>query len=346
VSKAGLDRGPRDALVAGEIAEALAAKAKPRGSLGRLEEMAITLCAIRGERLRELRPTVVVAAADHGLAAEGVSAYPSEVTAQMVQAFVAGGAAICVLADHAGARLVVVDCGVGTPIESQPVLSRRIGAATRNACAEPAMTIAQADQAIVDGGELLAELARDGTNIVALGEMGIGNSTSAAAVTAALLAAPAPACCGPGTGLDAAGLARKVAVVERMLERLGRGRRPQQTLAEVGGFEIAFMTGVILAAIEQRMPILLDGFITAAAALTAVAIDARAREILIASHLSPEPGHRLALDALGLEPLLDLGMRLGEGSGAAVALPLLEAAIAILEKMATFSAAGVTDAGR
>jgi nicotinate-nucleotide--dimethylbenzimidazole phosphoribosyltransferase len=314
-------------------------KTKPRGSLGRLEELGCTIARIRGFIPERLESVIVVAAGDHGVTAEGVSAYPSEVTAQMVSNFAAGGAAVNVLAKQAGARLVLVDAGIVVPFEHELVRSVRIGAGTANMSQGPALTGNELERALAAGAELAAELDAD---VVALGEMGIGNTTAASALTAALLGVPPELVCGPGTGLDAAGVARKVDVVRRALAA-NEGVDP---LAAFGGFEIAFLAGLTIGCAERNVVVLVDGFITAAAALAATRRVPPAASCLIAAHRSPEPGHALVLDALGLEPLLDLGLRLGEGSGAALALPLLDASIAILREMATFDDAGVTDAGR
>jgi nicotinate-nucleotide--dimethylbenzimidazole phosphoribosyltransferase len=301
------------------------AKTKPRGSLGRLEELGCRIAEIRGFVPSSLRSVIVVAAADHGVAREGVSAYPSDVTKQMVANFEAGGAAINVLARRAGAELRVVDAGVGT--------------GTANMLEQPAMTAEQVAKALADGEALAAELDVD---VVGLGEMGIGSTTSAAALTSALLGLVPELVCGRGTGLDDDGVLRKIDVVRRAVAL----HADADPLTALGGFEIAFLAGLAVGCAQRRIVVLLDGFITAAAALAAVRIDPAVRDVLIASHRSPEPGHAYALEALGLEPLLDLGLRLGEGSGAALALPLLQASIAILEEMATFEQAGVTDAGR
>jgi nicotinate-nucleotide--dimethylbenzimidazole phosphoribosyltransferase len=325
---------PGDAAAGDAVQASLDAKTKPRGSLGRLEELACRIAAARGTTaLGPIRTTVVVAAGDHGVAREGVSAYPQEVTAQMLANFDAGGAAVSVLARVAGADLRVVDCGVGK--------------GTANLADGPAMTrdeaLAQLEAGIVLAGELVV----GGTTVVALGEMGIGNSTAAAALTAALLGIEPERVCGRGTGLDDAGLSHKISVVERALEvNASRFDDEIGTLAAVGGFEIAFLVGVALGAAANRAVVLLDGFITGAAALVAARLAGDARDSMIAAHHSPEPGHRLVLEELGLVPLLDLGLRLGEGSGAALALPLLQAADAIVGEMATFDSAGVTDAGR
>lgn len=313
---------------------ALDAKTKPRGSLGRLEELAARIAAIRRTPTPgRLEAAVVVAAADHGVAAEGVSAYPAEVTRQMLANFEAGGAAVCVLARAAGARVHVVDVGVGQP--------------TRNIAHGPAMTRAQACRLLDEGAAHAAELEAEGVGIVVLGEMGIANSTVAAALASALLGVDAQHVCGRGTGVDDDGLARKVAVVRRALAANPVDREdPVALLAALGGSELAFLCGVALGAAERHMVVLLDGFISSVAALVAGRLAPAAAEAMIAAHLSPEPGHRLVLDALGLEPVLDLGLRLGEGSGAVLCLPLLDAALAVLAEMATFATAGVTDAGR
>jgi len=340
--------GPADKRAAAGAAAALDAKTKPRGSLGRLEELACRVAAIRGSgALAPLQAAVVVAAADHGVVAEGVSAYPSEVTRQMLLNFAAGGAAINVLAGRAGAKLVVVDAGVREPLAEPQVRQLRVAAGTRNAARGAAMTRQQA-LAAIDGGIGLARgLAEIGVGVVALGDMGIGNTTAASAICAVLLPAAPEAVCGPGTGLDQAGIARKAAVVERMLAvNQPSLHDPVAVLAAVGGFEIGFLVGVALGAAAAGLVVVLDGFITGAAALVAARLAPLSVGRMIAAHRSPEPGHSLLLDALGLEPLLDLGLRLGEGSGAALALPLIQSALAIVADMSTFAEAGVTDAGR
>jgi nicotinate-nucleotide--dimethylbenzimidazole phosphoribosyltransferase len=325
--------GPLDRRAYDEARAAFDAKTKPRGSLGRLEELGCRLAGIRGELPGRLRPAVVVAAADHGVVAEGVSAYPAEVTRQMLGNFESGGAAVCVLARRAGAELRVVDVGVG--------------AGTASIADGPAMTRERAAALVTEGIALAAELAAAGVGLVALGEMGIGNTTAASALCAALLGVEPERVCGRGTGLDDEGLARKVAVVRRALAaNTPDAADPVGVLAALGGFEIAFLVGLTLGAAAARMPVVLDGFITTAAALVAARLAPAARDAMIAAHRSPEPGHGLVLDELGLEPLLDLGLRLGEGSGAALALPLLDASLALLDEMATFADAGVTDAGR
>jgi nicotinate-nucleotide--dimethylbenzimidazole phosphoribosyltransferase len=323
-------------------------KTKPRGSLGRLEALAVRIAAIRGTVSPEpLRAAIVVAAADHGVAAEGVSAYPQEVTRQMLANFASGGAAISVLARAVGARLVVVDAGVVERFEHPVIRDLRLGAGTLNAAAGPAMSREQAVDAIHRGEELARELLGDGITAIGLGDMGIANTTSSAALCCALLDRDPSAMCGPGTGLDAAGVKRKISVVERMLATNPTDPAdPVGVLAAVGGFEIAVLAGLALGAAAGRAVVVLDGFITGAAALVAARLAPEVAGYFVASHRSPEPGHAAVLDALGLEPLLDLGLRLGEASGAALALPLVNAARDVLVEMATFAEAGVTDTGR
>jgi nicotinate-nucleotide--dimethylbenzimidazole phosphoribosyltransferase len=340
--------GPGDRDAGAAAGAALDAKAKPRRSLGRVEELACRIAAVRGTAAPgRLESAIVLAAADHGFAVEGVSAYPQEVTRQMLAAFVGGGSAVSVLAREAGASLLVVDAGVAEPLAAPGIRQLRVGPGTANAAAGPAMRRDEALAAVAAGIALAQELAAEGTGIVALGDMGIANTTSAAALCAVLLPADPELVCGPGTGIDADGIARKVAVVRRALAvNDPHPRDPLAVLAAVGGFEIAFLVGVALGAAAGRLVVLLDGFITGAAALVAARLAPDARDAMVAAHLSPEPGHALVLAALGLEPLLSLGLRLGEGSGAALALPLLDSALAVLADMATFADAGVTDAGR
>lgn len=341
--------GGADASCAAAAQRAMDRKTKPRGSLGRLETIASRVAGIRRQPDPQPAPSVViVAAADHGIAGENVSAYPQEVTAQMLRTIADGGAAVSVLARRAGARLVVVDAGVVDLGDIPGVSRRRLGAGTANAARGPAMTPDQAFRALAAGIGFAEELAADGVGLVGLGEMGIANSTSAAAVVAALLPADAAAVCGRGTGVDDAGLARKVDAVGRALAANAGAveiREPVGVLGAIGGFEIGVLCGVVLGAAAARIPVLLDGFITAAAALVAAHISPACVESMLASHRSPEPGHTLVLDALGLAPILDLEMRLGEGSGAALAIPIVNASLALLAEMATFDDANVTDTG-
>jgi nicotinate-nucleotide--dimethylbenzimidazole phosphoribosyltransferase len=339
---------PVDETVRAAALAELDRKTKPRGSLGRIETLAAQVAAIRGSIAPEpLRTAVVVAAADHGVAAEGVSAYPQEVTRQMLATFASGGAAISVLARAAGAELVVVDAGVVEPYVHPSIRDLRLGPGSANAALGPAMTRELAAESVERGRALAGELAAGGATAIALGDMGIGNTTSASAICCALLGREPAAMCGPGTGLGAAGIAHKAAVVGRMLDaNTSDPDDPLGVLAGVGGFEIGVLAGVALGAASERAVVVLDGFITGAAALLAARLEPKLGGYLVASHRSPEPGHAAVLEALGLEPLLDLGLRLGEGSGAALALPLVAAARAILVEMATFEGAGVTDTGR
>jgi nicotinate-nucleotide--dimethylbenzimidazole phosphoribosyltransferase len=334
---------PVDGRLDEEIRARLDAKTKPRGSLGRLEDLAARAAAA-GARGDRWRPAIVVAAADHGIAREGVSAYPQEVTRQMLANFAAGGAAVCVLARQAGAELIVVDAGVAEPLDDEGVRDLRLGPGTADFTVEPAMAREVAEAALAAGAALGGAL---DASPVALGDMGIGNTTSTAAVTAALLGAEPAEVCGRGTGVDADGLRRKVDAVRRGLElHQPDPDDPVGVLAAVGGFEIGVLAGVALGAGARGVPVVIDGVITGAAALLAARLQPALTGRLIASHRSPEPAHTLQLRALDLAPLLDLGLRLGEGSGAALALPLIRASLAILDEMATFEAAGVTDAGR
>lgn len=333
---------------------------KPPGSLGRLEELAIRLAGITGRSDAATRPrTMVVAAADHGVAARGVSAYPSVVTRQMVANFLAGGAAISVLARSLDAGLVIVDAGVegpapsiagerhAAPSASDPGVEFRSTGRSRGTAdlsAGPAMTRDEALAAVEAGLDLAADLAERGTALIGVGEMGIGNTTAAAALTAALCGVQPDAVTGPGTGLDEAARARKAAIVEQALAvNRPDPADPIGVLAALGGFEIAVLVGVLLGGAAARVPVVLDGFITGAAALVAAAVAPGIAVRLIASHRSAEPGHVVLLDRLGLRPLLDLELRLGEGTGAALGFGLLDAAVTLRDGMATFGSAGVAD---
>ena len=318
---------------------------KPRGSLGRLEALSIQLAGItRSARPSVARKAVIVMAGDHGVVAEGVSAYPSTVTAQMVYNFLHGGAAINVLARHVGARVVVVDMGVAAELAPHPdLLVRKIRRGTSNLARGPAMTRDEAACSIDTGIQIVtAEIAR-GLDLVATGEMGIGNTAASAAIVAALTGHPPTEVTGRGTGIDDRGLARKVDVIERSLAlNQPEPRDPIDVLAKVGGFEIGGLAGVILGAAAQRVPVLIDGFISGAAALIAARLAPPVKAYLIAAHCSEEIGHRVILEHLGLRPLLDLQMRLGEGTGAALAMPIVDAAAKLLNEMATFDEAGVS----
>jgi nicotinate-nucleotide--dimethylbenzimidazole phosphoribosyltransferase len=297
---------------------------------------------------------IVVMAADHGIAEEGVSAYPQEVTGQMVLNFLQGGAAVSVFARRLDLRLLVVDLGVknrpppGVGVaRAEWVDGCAIAAGTANFLKGPAMSPGQANQAMAAGRRIIAErLAPAGVRVVALGEMGIGNTTSASALAAALLALPAAAVTGRGTGLDERGWRYKVGVIERALALHFAGRAPvapEQALAAVGGFEIAGLVGAALEAAARRLLVVLDGFISSVAGLVAARLNPAVRPCLVAGHRSVEEGHRAVLEALELTPLLDLGLRLGEGSGAALAIPLIRCAADLMRDMATFERAGVSD---
>ncbi len=319
-------------------------KIKPLGALGRLEALALRLGLILGTEAPRLeRPQMLVCAGDHGLAARGVSAYPQEVTAQMVLNFLAGGAAVSVLARQHGLALTVVDCGIARELPAQPgLLQRRIGPGTADMLAGPAMTRAQCDAAIANGREIVRALPG---NALLPGEMGIGNTSSASLLLARLAGQDIDACTGVGTGLDDAGRARKRDVLREVLARHARATAPLDALAAFGGFEIATLVGAVLQAAQERRVIVVDGFIASAAVLVAHALQPRVVQRCVAAHGSAEPGHAPMLRALGLVPLLDLDLRLGEGSGAALAWPLLESACRILREMASFESAGVSTRG-
>ena len=325
---------------------------KPPGSLGRLETLAIQLAGIGGELVTAIgRPVIAVFAGDHGITRQGVSPYPSEVTRQMVANFASGGAAINVLARAAGADLVVVDVGVAGDVLAPPALAAgtrfvdaRVVAGTRDFSQQPAMTEGEALAAIEAGRRIVDDLAERGCDLLGVGEMGIGNTTASSAIVAALTGRPAIEVTGRGTGLDDAGVQHKAAVIDAAIARRAPDpHRPLEVLAAVGGLEIAALVGAVLAAAAARVPVVLDGFITGAAALIASGLAPGLPPRLIASHRSSEPGHAIVLEALGLDPILDLGLRLGEGSGAALAMPVVAAAAAIVGGMATFEDAGVTD---
>jgi nicotinate-nucleotide--dimethylbenzimidazole phosphoribosyltransferase len=337
---------PADEAARAATARALDAKAKPRGSLGAIEELASRIAAIRGmEPPSPPMPAIVVVAADHGVAAENVSAYPGEVTAQMLRTFASGGAAVCVLSRLSGSRLVVVDAGVVGAGSIPGVRRLGFGPGTANFTRGPAMSHADAISAAEAGIALADELIGDGIDVAAVGDMGIANTTSAAAVCAALLRVQPESVCGRGTGVDDAGMSRKIAAVRRGLS-VNRvdASDPIGVLAGVGGFEIAVLSGLVLGCAAGRIPVVLDGVVVAAAALVAARLAPACVDAMIAATRSPEPAHTLVLLELGLSPLLDLGLRLGEASGAALALPLVRAALALLDEMATFATAGVTNA--
>lgn len=330
--------------IAAEVARRWNSLTKPPGSLGRLEQLVTRLALIQGTaRPVVRRKAAVIFCADHGVTEEGISAYPREVTAQMVRNFLAGGAAINVLCAQFGIAPAIVDAGVDSdPIEGS--IDMRLARGTANFAVGPAMTREQAAQALRNGASLAREMSTR-FDIAAVGEMGIGNTTSASALLCAFAGAGPEEAAGPGTGLGASGIARKAAVLRRALALHAEAissSDPETILAVLGGFEIAAMAGFLLGAAEARMAVVVDGFISSAAALVARGIDPRVLEYLLFSHVSAEPAHRRMLDALGAQAILDLDMRLGEGSGAAMAMPVIDAAVALYDRMATFDEGGVT----
>jgi nicotinate-nucleotide--dimethylbenzimidazole phosphoribosyltransferase len=322
---------------------------KPVSSLGRLEELAAKFVAMTGEERPKLPSAIIFTfAADHGVAAEGVSAYPSAVTAQMVLNFVRGGAAVNVLARHVGAEVRVVDIGVAAAFESLPgLIHRKIAPGTHNMLIQPAMSRAQAVEALTVGVDLATRAAQEGCHLIGTGEMGIGNTTPSAAIASVMTGVSVEQVTGRGTGIDDASFRRKVTVIEKALV-LHRpdARDPIDLLHKVGGFEIAGLAGLILGAAAHRIPVVLDGFIAGAAALIAAGLQPRCVHYLIASHRSVERGHQAVLDRLGLNPLFDLDLRLGEGTGACLAIGLIQAGLKILTEMATFDEAGVSERSR
>jgi nicotinate-nucleotide--dimethylbenzimidazole phosphoribosyltransferase len=315
-------------------------KTKPLRSLGRIESLALQIGSIlRSDQPTLVRPQLLVFAGDHGLVARGVSAYPSDVTWQMVENFLAGGAAVSVLARQHGLALTVVDAGVNHDFAPRPgLLDRKIAAGTADALDGPAMSEAQCAQAVRAGREVVRDLPG---NAVLLGEMGIGNTSSAALLMARLADEPIERCIGRGTGLDDTGLLRKLAVLRGVLERHPHAIGPLQALAAFGGFEIAMLVGAVLQSVEDHRVVVVDGFITGAAVLVAQRMSPAVVPGCVFAHRSDEAGHALMLQGLGATPLLDLGLRLGEGSGAALAWPLLESAVRLLREMASFESAAV-----
>jgi nicotinate-nucleotide--dimethylbenzimidazole phosphoribosyltransferase len=335
-----------DAAVATDTQGRLDRLTKPQGSLGRLEELAVQYCTMTGERKPAVpRSVVFTFAADHGVVDEGVSAYPRDVTAQMVLNFLRGGAGVNVLARHAKVDVRVVDIGVAHTFEPMAgLINRKLLMGTRNMAHESAMSLEIAEQALLVGIELATEAAREGVGLIGTGEMGIGNTTASAAITAIMTGSNVNDVTGQGTGVDEEGRRRKVEVIERALAR----HQPDPSdaiavLSKVGGLEIAGMAGLTLGAAAARVPVVLDGFITGAAALIACRLQPRCRQYMIASHRSVERGHQVVLEHLRLKPLFDLDLRLGEGTGACLGMGLVQAAVKILTEMATFGEAGVSE---
>lgn len=337
---------PLDRSMTAELQHIIDTKTKPPGSLGRLESLGLQIGLIqRTVRPRIERPAMIVFAGDHGIAAEGVSPFPQEVTVQMVANFIAGGAAINALSKVSGMTLEVVDAGVAS---ASPAAEGFVDAAisrggTRNFAHEPAMTRDEALQAVARGAERVRHHAALGTNVIGFGEMGIANTSAAACVMSRICKIEIDACVGRGTGLDDAGLNHKRDVLAAALKKHALSADPIDTLATFGGFEIAMIAGGFLAAAEARMTILVDGFIVTSALLVAHAINPAVLDYCVFAHASDETGHARMLDFFDAKPLLQLGLRLGEGTGAALALPLLRAAVAFINEMASFESAGVSD---
>ena len=329
---------PVDPSLATQLRAMIDGKAKPLGALGRIEDLAVQLGSIWYPRPPSTaRATVFVFAGDHGITAEGVSAYPSAVTAAMVATYLAGRAGVNALARACNVDVRVIDAGVDADLPAHPELTdAKVRRGSRNAVLEPALTLAEARDCLARGMSIVAEAIEAGTDMVAIGEMGIGNTTSAALLMHRLALVPLADCVGAGTGLDAAGIAHKLAVAERAAAR-SAATAPLDVLAEFGGYEIAMMAGAVLGSAMNRRPVIIDGFIASAAALVAIRLQPAARGYCVFSHGSAERGHRLLLAAIDAKPYLDLGMRLGEGTGAVMMVPLLRAAGAILTEMADLS---------
>lgn len=318
---------------------------KPHGSLGRLELLSIQLAGITGQELPKIEhKLVLLMAGDHGVVKEGVSAYPQDVTAQMVMNIINGGAAVSVLARQCGARVLVVDMGIKADLEpSEGLIVKKIGHGTGNIAREPAMTREQAEQAVLIGEEIVTQEIQFGLDIFATGEMGIGNTTPSAAIAMLLTNKPAGQIVGRGTGVSDVGLQKKIAAIRNaIIVNKPDPKDGLDILSKIGGFEIAGLTGAILGAAANRKPVVIDGFISTAAAMVAVTLAPGVRKYLIAAHQSAETGHGLMLEWLQLTPLFNLGLRLGEGSGAVLAFSIIESACRILSEMASFDEAGVS----
>lgn len=320
---------------------------KPQGSLGRLEELAKQIVEITGNENPSIKNKVIFTlAGDHGAVEEKVSAYPKEVTPQMVYNFIQGGAGINVLAKHVGARVVVVDMGVAEELKtkSEKLKIKKVNFGTKNMARGPAMTKDEAVKSVEAGIEVFEEELPKGIDIIGTGDMGIGNTTPSSAIAACFTGKSVEELTGRGTGINDTTLANKIAAIKKALEV--NQPNPQDAidvLAKVGGFEIGGLAGIILAGASKRLPIVIDGFISGAAALIAYHLEPKIKDYLIAAHCSVEQGHRIVLDYLGLSPLLDLNLRLGEGTGAALAIGLVEAGVKIMTQMATFKGAGVSE---
>lgn len=319
---------------------------KPEGSLGKLEDLSIKVAGITGNPMPKIKnKIIVVMAGDHGVTEEGVSAYPKEVTAQMVYNFINGGAGINVLARHIGANVLVVDMGVSADIKSPDVINKKINYGTRNMSKGPAMTREEAIRSIEAGIEVVEDyLKNNDVDIIGTGDMGIGNTTASSAIVSAITKTPVEKVTGRGTGICDSMLENKIKIIKKSLDvNKPIASDPIDVLSKVGGFEIGGISGVILAGAANNIPVVIDGFISGAAALIAVEIEPKAKDFIIAAHNSVEQGHKLVMDYIGIEPLLNLNMRLGEGTGAALGISLVEAGCKILSEMATFADAGVSE---
>ncbi|NPA94449.1 MAG: nicotinate-nucleotide--dimethylbenzimidazole phosphoribosyltransferase [Thermodesulfobacteria bacterium] len=337
--------GPVDNKLEPVIQQRLDNLTKPKGSLGRLEEFAKRYCLITNQiSPADLEKAVIVFAGDHGITQEGVSAFPKDVTYQMVKNFLQGGAGINVLARHVGADVQVVDIGVDHDLEDLPgLIHKKVGFGTKNMAEGPAMTREEAQRAILAGAEVAQDIIEGGKNILATGEMGIGNTTPASALTAVICGKEPSQVTGRGTGIDTSAYRRKIELIERAISV----NKPSPTdgldaLAKVGGFEIAGICGMILKAAQMRVPVVVDGFISGAGAIVAKALCPNISDYLFCGHCSVEQGHKVQMEYLGLRPILDLDMRLGEGTGAVLAMGLIEAGIKIYKEMATFDQAAVS----
>ncbi len=320
---------------------------KPYGSLGMLEDVAVKIAGITGEVKPCLeKKAVITCAGDHGVAAQKVSVADQEVTQQMVRGFLNGGAAINVITRHTGAKVICVDMGIAKPVDDSRLVSRRVGPGTKNIAEGPAMTRDQARAAVEAGIEVATEEIKKGTQLLATGDMGIGNTTPSTAILAAFTGFPVDLITGKGTGIDTDAMRRKARIVEQALDvNKPDSRDGLDVLAKVGGFEIGGIAGVILGAAASQVPVVVDGFISGAGAMIARALAPRSVDYMIASHLSEEPGHKIMATWIGIQPMLHMNMRLGEGTGAALTFTLIDAALKIVREMATYDEAGVSDTG-
>ena len=319
---------------------------KPAGSLGRLEELSIQIAGIQAKARPQIKQkAVIIMVADHGVTAEGTSAYPQEVTAQMVLNFIRGGAGINVISRQVGARMIVVDVGIAGKTSSfLGIVKQKIAPGTQNMCSGPAMSLEQARLSIETGIDVVQSELNKGLDCVATGDMGIGNTTASSAICAVITGKTVAEVTGRGTGLSDEQLQKKIAVIEKALRvNQPSADQPLEVLAKVGGFEIGGLAGVILGAAANRVPVVIDGFVSGAAALIAAGLCPQVKDYLIAGHVSVEPGHKYLLNYLGMKPLLDLNLRLGEGTGAALAVSLAEVSCRVLSEMATFAEAGVSN---